>query len=228
MVGYQLRFHPCLERLRSILNAETIGNILSVRAVVGEHLPSWHRYEDYRGMYAARADLGGGVVLSQIHELDYLYSLFGTPRRVFALGGHASDLEIDVEDVASAIMDFRWQDRPVPVHLQLDYLQYPPCRQCEIVGDKGKVIMDLVANEVVLYANCSATPERFTTDGFERNNLFLDELRHFVECVKTRQQPVVTLEDGVQSLRIALAIKESIATGTISELESVEQAATFK
>ena len=56
-------------------------------------------------MYAARADLGGGVVLSQIHEFDYLYSLFGLPRRVYAIGGHWSELEIDVEDTASILME---------------------------------------------------------------------------------------------------------------------------
>ena len=176
-------------------------------------------------MYASRADLGGGVVLSQIHEMDYLYSLFGMPRRVFALGGHWSDLEIDVEDVASVTMEFTSQGKPLPVHLQLDYLQYPPSRQCEIIGDKGKILMDLIANEVLLHANRSASPERFKLDAFERNQLFLDELKHFLNCVETRRQPIVTLEDGLQSLRMALAAKESIVTGRVIELEQVAQAA---
>ena len=69
-----------------------LGNLLAVRATIGEYLPNWHPYEDYRQMYASRADLGGGVILSQIHEFDYLYSLFGVPRRVYALGGQWSDL----------------------------------------------------------------------------------------------------------------------------------------
>ena len=228
MVGYQLRFHPCLERLRSVLKDGGIGQVLTARACVGEYLPFWHRYEDYRQMYASRADLGGGVVLSQIHEMDYLYSLFGTPRRVFALGGHWSDLEINVEDVASIMMEFTSRGRPLPVHLQLDYLQYPPARQCEIVGENGRVVMDLVANEVVLYANGNTSAERFKFDDFERNNLFLDELSHFLSCVEKREQPIVTLEDGVQSLRMALAAKESMGTGRVVELEQVAQTATIR
>ena len=59
---------------------------MAVRIEIGEYLPGWHTYEDYRRMYASRADLGGGVVLSQIHELDYVYWLFGMPKRVFAWG----------------------------------------------------------------------------------------------------------------------------------------------
>ena len=80
---------------------------MAVRIEVGEYLPGWHTYEDYRQMYASRADLGGGVILSQIHELDYLYWLFGLPKRVFALGGHLTRLEVDVEDIASILLECR-------------------------------------------------------------------------------------------------------------------------
>src|SRR6185437_5064731 len=219
MVGYQLRFHPCLKQLSSVLKQAAIGRVLAVRAIIGEYLPFWHRYEDYRQMYAARADLGGGVVLSQIDEMDYLYSLFGVPRRVFAMGGHWSELDIDVEDTASVLMEFSWGGRPLPVHLQLDYLQYPPTRQCEVVGDNGKVTADFVTNEVLIYRDRNLVPERCKYEGFERNQLFLDELAHFLNCVKTRQQPMITLDDGMQSLRIALAAKESISSRRVVEIE---------
>ena len=108
MVGYQLRFHPCLLALQRALHENSLGHLLSVRAHVGEYLPGWHPYEDYRQMYASRSDLGGGVLVTQIHEFDYLYALFGLPRRVFAIGGHWSHLEIDVEDVASTLMEFQF------------------------------------------------------------------------------------------------------------------------
>jgi len=85
MVGYQLRFHPCLRALAETVKSGILGSLLGVRATVAEYLPNWHPYEDYRRMYASRADLGGGVVLSQIHEFDYLYSLFGVPTRAYAL-----------------------------------------------------------------------------------------------------------------------------------------------
>ena len=217
MVGYQLRFHPCIQKLRAILEQGNIGRPLTVRAVVGEFLPFWHRYEDYRTMYAARGELGGGVILSQIHEFDYLYSLFGVPHRLFGLGGHWSSLEVDVEDTASILMEFTVNGRSLPVHVQLDYLQYPPMRQCEVVGENGKVVMDLIANETTLYADRQADAARFKVDRFERNQLFLDELKHFLNCVETRQEPMVTLQDGARSLRMALGAKKSIATGQVVE-----------
>ena len=151
LVGYQMRFHPCLLRLRTLLAKKAVGRVVSVRVEVGEYLPGWHTYEDYRRMYASRADLGGGVVLSQIHELDYVYWLFGLPRRVFALGGHLSGLEIDVEDVASTLFECVVDGRAVPVHVHQDYLQRPPARGCKIIGDAGQIHVDLQELSVTVF-----------------------------------------------------------------------------
>jgi predicted dehydrogenase len=218
MVGYQLRFHPCVRRFQELLREGVLGRLLTVRATVGEYLPGWHPYEDYRQMYASRAEMGGGVVLSQIHEFDYLYSLFGPPHRVFSLGGHWSSLEIDVEDVASTLMEFRVDGRTLPVHLQQDYLQRPASRGCEVIGDRGKVIVDFTAPALMRYDLNGATAEAQRWESFERNQLFIDELSYFLDCVETRCQPVPDLSDGIWSLRMALAARESIASGKVVAL----------
>ena len=207
LVGYQLRFHPCLIAVSDILATQAIGRILMVRAIVGEYLPGWHAYEDYRKTYAASAELGGGVILSQIHEFDYLYSLFGLPRSVYSLGGHWSSLDLDVEDTASTLMDFSVEDKPVAVHLQQDYVQRPPCRQCEIVREQGKIIADFAALRV------TAPGVDLDFGGFDRNQLFINQTKHFLACLEGQESPIVDLCTGIQSLRMALAAKESIATG---------------
>jgi predicted dehydrogenase len=218
MVGYQLRFHPALLALQRALHQNSLGHLLTVRAHVGEYLPSWHPYEDYRQMYASRSELGGGVLVTQIHEFDYLYALFGQPRRVFAIGGHWSHLEIDVEDVASTLMEFQLAGRSLPVHLQQDYLQNPPSRGCEIVGDEGKIVLDLVSPSITQYDHKGKVAQSTRFETFERNELFVDELRHFLECVRTREKPIVDLNDGMSSLKMALAAKESIVKGRVVEL----------
>jgi predicted dehydrogenase len=218
LVGYQLRFHPCLVRLKELIRQGAIGSLVGVRLEVGEYLPGWHTYEDYRGMYASRADLGGGVILSQIHELDQVYSLFGRPERVFALGGHLTRLEIDVEDVASVLMQCRVDGRAIPVHLHQDYIQRPPSRQYQVIGDAGKVLVDLRTASLIRYDGDGQVEERVTLDEFPRNQLFLDEMTHLLACLRREQAPLVTLRDGAESLRMALAAKESIATGRVVEL----------
>lgn len=217
MVAYQLRFHPSFERFSGIVSSGVLGNLLSVRASVGEYLPGWHRYEDYRASYAARADLGGGVVLTQIHEYDYLCALFGVPERLFALGGHWSNLELDVEDTASVLMQCRVSGRPLPVHLAQDYVQQPASRTCEAVGDRGKAVLDFAGRCVELrLGGGEPTIERL--ESFDRNELYLREMRHFLDCVAKGKRPSVDLREGRKSLEIALAVKRSIATGTVVDV----------
>ena len=217
-VGYQLRFHPLMIRLQELVRERAVGNFLAVRAEVGEYLPGWHRYEDYRSMYASRRELGGGVILSQIHELDYLYSLFGMPRRIFALGGHLSRLEIDVEDVASVSLEFFVDRHLLPGHLLQDYLQRPPARTCVVVGDAGKIVADFNAVTLNRWDEKGELIETLSLPDYRRNDMFLDELKHFLSCIEEGQSPLIPLSEGVQSLRMALAARDSVETGRVIQL----------
>ncbi|MDR3639328.1 MAG: Gfo/Idh/MocA family oxidoreductase [Isosphaeraceae bacterium] len=219
LVGYQLRFHPCLTRLHDVLRGGMVGRVVAVRMEVGEYLPGWHTYEDYRHMYASRPELGGGVILSQIHEMDAIYWLFGLPSRVYSIGGHLSRLEIDVEDTASTLMSCQSDGQTFPVHLHQDYVQRPPSRTYQVIGDSGKVVVDLREPSITRYEADGEIAEHTTFDRFERNQLFLDEMTHLLACLRGEQIPAVSLHDGVQSLRMALAAKRSIETGRVIELE---------
>jgi len=214
-VGYQLRFHPCIRRTQSLLNTHVIGRVISARLTFGEYLPDWHKYEDYRQYHASRKDQGGGVILSQIHDLDYACLLFGMPRKVFALGGKFSDLEIDVEDTASILMECIVDGTPVPVHIHQDYVQRPPTRTCEVIGEAGKIFLDLNRPSVRVFDDRQRLVEEQIVDDFQRNDLFMDEIRHFLGCLERKERPMVTIRDAANSLRVALAAKASLATGEV-------------
>jgi predicted dehydrogenase len=229
-VGYQMRFHPCLRRLRALIQEKRVGRIVSVRAEVGEYLPGWHTYEDYRQSYAARRDLGGGVILTQIHELDYLCWLFGLPRSVYAVGGHLSGLEIDVEDTAEILMDCVVDQRSVPVSVHQDYLQRPAHRTCEVIGDQGRILADLAALSVVVSDGEGREVEAASYAGFQRNQMFLDELSLFLSSLQEPSIaalpaghegvgacPLVSVREAAQSLSVALAARESLANGRVVE-----------
>jgi predicted dehydrogenase len=208
LVAYQWRFHPLLTRVRALLEAGALGQIAAVQAEIGELLTDWHPYEDYRRMYAARRDQGGGVVLTQSHEMDYLLWLFGAPSRIFAIGGRRSTLDIDVEDTAAVLMEVNG----FPVQLSQDYIQRPARRRLRIVGDKGNIVADLLAPRLQVFRRGELIEDaRF--EGFSRNDMFLNEMRHFLDCVAGRASPLISLREGAISLRMAMAALESIATG---------------
>ena len=61
-IGWELRFHPALIDLKTRLDDGVLGQLICVDTEQGEYLPLYHPDEDYRESYAARSDLGGGVV----------------------------------------------------------------------------------------------------------------------------------------------------------------------
>ena len=221
LVGYQLRFHPCVQRLQDLLSADSIGRLVAVRMQVGEYLPGWHKYEDYRQMYAARRDLGGGVILSQIHELDILYSVLGVADHTYSLGGHLTRLELNVEDTASSLMAFAADGRMIPVHLQQDYIQRPPRRSYEFVGDEGKIEIDMLTTSLTWFDRDGNVAERLSQPEFPRNQLFLDQMRHMLACLRGEATPRVSLRDGAQSLRMALASLLSLGEKRIVHLREI-------
>ncbi len=221
MVGYQMRFHPCLIRLREAISQRELGNIYAVRAEVGEYLPNWHPYENYRDTYASKRNLGGGVILTQIHEFDYLYWLFGLPRRVFALGGTLSALDIDVEDVSSVLLDCEVNGARIPIHVHQDYLQNPPARTCHIIGENGKIFVDLLANTFSLFDRIGHRKEHLSFPQINRNELFIAELAHFVESVEANIPSALPFREGAQSLRVALAVKQSLKSRQVVELDAI-------
>lgn len=215
-VAYQFRFHPGLKWIKSLLDDRRLGRLVAAHIVNGEYLPDWHPYEDYRRSHAARRDLGGGSLRIQTHELDYALWLFGMPQSVYAVGGQLSRLEVDVEDSVSLLMAGLDEDRRFPVHVHLDYLQRPPQRVCEIVGDAGKVRYDFYANRVVWHDRTGDTLQTVEFPNFDRNQMFVDELRHFLACLRGEAQPIVDLHEAIRSLRVSLAAEESLKKGCVS------------
>ena len=215
-VGYQLRFHPGLTRLRELLDGGAVGRPLAARLEFGEYLPDWHPWEDYRQSYAARRELGGGVLLTQIHDIDYACWLFGPPARVSAVGGHLTDLDVDVEDLVCATLECERAGRLFPVELRLDYVQRPPVRHCAVVGDNGRVTLDFTAG--TLTCTDGGGHASSVDVGIPRNQLFVDELRHFLDCVAGRARAVVDARAGAESLRVALAARVAMRRGAPVEL----------
>ena len=207
-MGCQFRFHKCIQQMKKIILSNKIGKVISVRAECGSFLPDWHPYEDYRKSYAARTELGGGVVLTNIHEIDYLYWLLGDVKEVFSVTGKYSDLKISTDDLSVGILKFK---NSVIAELHLDYFQKPDFRSCKVIGSKGILFWDSDSNIVTLYDNKkNKWIKVLKWSKYDRNLMFKEELIHFLNCVKKRQTTINPVEkDGIATLKIGLAIIKS-------------------
>jgi predicted dehydrogenase len=213
LMGFQLRFHPCLIRAAQIISGGGLGKIMSARVHFGEYLPGWHPWEDYRRGYAARADLGGGVLLTQCHSLDYLLWLVGPVESVWASLARLSDLELDVEDIAE--IGIRFASGPLgSVHL--DYAQRPPSHHFDVSGTGGLLECDLLAGTTRLHdGNGQQSEEHRLPEGWERNAMFMDEMRHFLAVVRGEAAPSCTLDDGIRVMKLIAAIQDASRAGRL-------------
>ncbi|MGV8026805.1 MAG: Gfo/Idh/MocA family protein [Anaerolineaceae bacterium] len=211
LVGFQFRFHPAFQQISRWIEEGLIGRILSSNVYWGEYLPDWHPWEDYRVSYSARKDLGGGVVLTLCHPMDYLRWLLGEIDSVSAFVGKISDLELEVEDMAEITM--RHTNGAMSC-IHLDYYTQPKRHTLEIAGSNGTIIWDEISNEAKLY---KANEKRWLTFkppiSFDRNELFLAEMRHFFAMLKHNEQPTCSFSDGVRIQQIIMAAYQSAENG---------------
>jgi predicted dehydrogenase len=219
LVGFQFRYHPTLNKARELIQGGALGKILTVHAHWGEYLPNWHPWEDYRQSYAARADLGGGVIRTLTHPLDYLRYLLGEVEALWSLNGQVSPLELSgVEDVAEIGLKFA-SGAIGGVHV--NYFQRPAVHRLEIVGTEGTLRWDNADGRLThfwmpesfggIYPQPQAALETVyqPPEGFERNQLFVAQTAHFLKVAAGESAPICTLEDGIRALELALAATES-------------------
>ncbi|KKQ18169.1 MAG: Oxidoreductase domain-containing protein [Berkelbacteria bacterium GW2011_GWA1_36_9] len=204
MMGMNYRFHPGLKLIKQIIDERKIGKIYSIVAFGGHYLPDWHPNADYRKEYAAQKKLGGGVLLTSIHGLDYLRWLVGEPKWVFGHIDKVSNLEIDVEDVAFAFFE---TDKRIKVSIYTDFLQRVPQHGLDVIGEKGTIKWNFYENKVDIYdpRGKKWISKKFK---FETNDMYIDELKYFLYRLKLRKHiEDLNIEDGAKTLQLALAVK---------------------
>jgi len=140
--------------------------IFAGRAICSSYLPHWRKGTDYIQTYSARKELGGGVKMDLIHELDYITNLFGFPQSVILADGKFSDLKINSEDYAAYIL--KYNNKIITLHL--DYFGMTSKREIELFTDSGTIIGD------------------FINSGEQPNDKYLAEMEYFLDCVIKKQK----------------------------------------
>ena len=190
-VACPLRYKSVMQRAKEIVSKE---RIYAVRAICSSYLPDWRKNVDYRKVYSARRELGGGVVLDLIHEWDYLIWLFGRPEEVTMMQGTYSELAIDTEDLAVYLA--RYPDKLVELHL--DYFGRRSVRTLELYCRENTITIDILSNRIV-WSNTKVIKEEALPD----NDFYLDEMNNFLDMVLLGTPNENSIEWAYDTLRIA-------------------------
>ena len=212
MVGSNWKFHPSFRRMKAVLEGGALGRVTYARADFGSYLPDWHPWEDHRRGYSARLDLGGGVLLDS-HDFDYLRWFLGEPTEVACAVSHVPELELETEAVAAITLRF---GAGLLAQLYLSYAERTYRRQYLFAGSDATLRWDYDERRVVL-AGPRESHEWAEPEGYDLNEMYLEQTRHFLACLEERRPPVTTLEDGLTVLRAIDAARTAASGGrTIS------------
>lgn len=207
LTGYVLRYDPLARTFKKLIESNKIGKILHVRVETGSYLPDWRPDQNYTKSVSA-SSTDGGVLLELSHELDYIHWFFGDISTIQANLTNTNYLDIDVEDCADILL--KTKDK-IPISLHMDFHQRHATRFCKISGSKGTALWDAVENAVI-WKPINGEPE-VNTISYDRDELFKNQLKHYLGCIEQNEKPFVSLYDGYYALNLIDACREANATG---------------
>lgn len=216
MVGCNLRFHPGVKSLSEVLSKGLIGRPLFARAQFSHYLPNWRSGQDYRRTYSARKDEGGGILLDDTHEPDYLCWLLGRVHRVNGMLTKIGDLEIDVEDVADYVL---WHSERMYSHIHADYLRRDKTRGCELVGTEGSVIWTSRGKNpeqvnVSLFPSSTGISEILIDEpAYDPNLQYIEEAKYFLDCIVKGIRPMNGLYEAEHLVSVLESVRHSAKQG---------------
>lgn len=200
-MAYPLRYHGAYRMARGILKRGALGRLRRGRMWFESYLPDWHPWEDYRVSYAARPELGGGVLPTLDHEIDFLNWCFGEPSTVSGLVGRSGKLDAPIDDFA----------RLVAIHpsglrtaLRLSLCHQDRRRGFQWAGDQGSLRYDWTAGRLEVAGRDNSPTEGETLwqdDGQATERMYRDMLTAMLRSVVHDEPPPTPLEVGLAALR---------------------------
>lgn len=210
-VGYNLRYVTSLSKFRNLIQRGECGRPMLVRCEVGSYLPKWRPGQDYRKTVSSKKKLGGGVLMELSHEIDYLRWIFGEVVGVKAWIGKISDLDCRVEDTAELWLLFRDRKskKAIKASLLMDFVRHDKTRKCTVIGTEGTVVWDLIKGSIESYKPNSGKWITLQKGASGLEESYKNQWDDFLKCIRKKTAPLVSLEDGIQTLKVIQKAKKN-------------------
>ncbi|MDD3896383.1 MAG: Gfo/Idh/MocA family oxidoreductase [Candidatus Peribacteraceae bacterium] len=207
MVGCNMRFHPGPAMVKKLLDEGRIGKILEAEVYTGSYLPNWRPQQDYKKSYSADP-AQGGAVLDCIHEIDLALWYFGPAKIAQATTQSAATIGLPEIDGTADINLVHEGGMKSHVHLSFTEPEYR--RFCAITGTKGSIRWDFTEKIVEVKNRDGKIVDSFAEpENWEPNDMYIDEMKHFLECIETQQAPRRNLAEANAALQIALQARNT-------------------
>ncbi|MFD0749650.1 Gfo/Idh/MocA family protein [Mucilaginibacter calamicampi] len=194
-VACNLRFHPCIKFLKSYFeNNEALVN--EVNVYCGSYLPGWRPTKNYKDVYSAHKEMGGGVHLDLFHELDYAIWLFGPPEKHRGYTSNKSTLNISAIDCANYIFEYK----NFNIFIVLNYYRVTAKRTIEILFQDQTWEVDLLRATI----KSDTHGLIFEHSTYNILDTYKEQMEYFFQNVLPNGESMNTFEDSIQTLKISV------------------------
>lgn len=188
-VACNLRFLDALNEIKLIIEKERINE---VNVYCGSYLPDWRPTVDFKTVYSANKNMGGGVHIDLIHELDYVYWLFGLPLNTRSYFKNNSSLNITAYDYANYI----WEYEGFTASIVLNYYRKDTKRTFEILTSNNTYLVDLLTNSIFKNKDLVYQSNQQIKDTYEV------QLRFFINKILTGKVEFNTVNEAYEILKL--------------------------
>ncbi len=184
-VGYQLRYHPGIKALKSIIRTNKLGEPISGLFYFGEYLPNMHLYEDYKKTHMAIKNQGGGAINCLSHQVDLIRYLLGEPKKIVSFQNKVSNLKINVEDNLHAIFTYKKKRN---FTLNINFLKSPPRNFIFLEFQKGSVEWDYTKKYMLVHNFKTNKVSKKNFFKFNRNDMFKEQNKEIINSIINKKK----------------------------------------
>ena len=207
LTAYNWRYWPPMLLVERLLKQGRIGPLRAARTEYAYHLSTRYPGADYRAFYMADAKQGGGCLLDESHAIDYMRWLCGEITEVCAVVDHVSSLEITTDDLADLTVRFA-SGAVGSIHMNL--FAWNVHSHFELMGEGGVIQWRRMDNDVRLFDPQQNRWEVYPSGG-QLNDMYVEEARHFLACIRGEAMPACDGWDGLKTMRVIEAARRSAA-----------------
>ena len=148
-IGYNLRFHPIIQKLKKEINKQ---NIININIHNSSFLPNWRLEQDYSKSSSAKKNKAGGVLLDISHELDFIQYLFGNYKIDYSFNDKISKLNIDTDDILilNGSLKNNYKNKTI-LQVHLNFFSKIVKRELFIDEDGKNIFADLIGSKLKIF-----------------------------------------------------------------------------
>jgi predicted dehydrogenase len=198
-------FYTPLKMIKEIINSGRIGKVLAFQYHMGQYLPDWHPWEDYKDVYFSKKETGACREMLPF-ELIWLSWVFGSKvTNIDGFIGKLSDLDMDADDTALAKVRF---DNGIIGNVIIDVIARKPYRTLRVLGSEGTLDWERFDSEIKVYDTNSKTTETLSVpkgrpepNYVNEEEMYNDEIETFLKAISGEVKYPHTFENSHHLLK---------------------------